>query len=389
MVNRKRRKKGGAGNTWIKWLLLFWFTGALYVISLWFLGFIGRDLSVSIGVTLIIFGAIGYGLIMVLLQPGRLKPLQNGLSQEGELLRTRENPFLQWIVIAFTSLAALSLLMTWGYRKFRPFPRDEVNKTVEEVNQRVMYWSMEPSHIILHSSRQSSRLRMQAGSRSLGCAEQPKAQFVISIKDLYRDSAYLFEACEYTLETGGDPTKVTTSNICDFINERYTGKYPLLEAMREASIEIPGPRGIRFAKLPAGEAAVELAYMLIKVIRASGSCAEVLVKGYADGQMTEWARVLKPGRYYYREIPIYPMIDPGSGNSFGYVRNAEMHHIPESYTNRDLPNLRAMFVKEDLIAPFLSACNTWGNVQISILEGYEFTDWNPLERKVQVYLVLF
>ncbi len=93
---------------------------------------------------------------------------------------------------------------------------------------------------------------------------------------------------EYTLETGGDSTKVTTSNICDFINERYTGKYPLLEALRGASVEISGPRGVVSAKLPAGEVAVELAYMLIKVIRASGSCAEVLVKDYADGQMTEW-----------------------------------------------------------------------------------------------------
>jgi hypothetical protein len=66
-----------------------------------------------------------------------------------------------------------------------------------------------------------------------------------------------------------------------------------------------------------------------------------------------------------------------------------MRHVPESYTNRDLPNLRAMFVKENLIAPFLSTCNTWGNVQTSNLAGYEFTDWNPLERKVQVYLVVF
>jgi hypothetical protein len=230
---------------------------------------------------------------------------------------------------------------------------------------------------------------MQVGLRSLGCAEQPKAQFVISINNLYRDTAYLFESCEYTLETGGDLTKVTTSNICDFINERYTEKYPLLEAMREASIEISGPRGVVSAKLPAGEVAVELAYMLIKVIRASGSCAEVLVKGYADGQMTEWTRELKSGKYHYLEIPIYPMTNPGSENPFEYVRNIEIRHVPESYSNRDLPNLRAMFVRDNLIVPFLSACNTWGNVQVSILEGYEFTDWNPLERKVQVYLVLF
>jgi hypothetical protein len=114
-----------------------------------------------------------------------------------------------------------------------------------------------------------------------------------------------------------------------------------------------------------------------------------LVKGYADGQMTGWTRELKPGNYHYPEIPIYPMTNPGSENSFEYVRNIEMRQVHECYTNQDLPNLRAMFVKENLIAPFLSACNALGNVQVSILEGYEFTDWNPLERKVQVYLVLF
>lgn len=385
MVNRKRHKKGSSENTLIKWLVLFWFIGAGYVAVLWYTGFGGRDLGVrAVGVTLIIFGIVGYVLIKLLLWPSRPK-----LSQTGELPRPKDSRLPQVIVIMIVLLAALSLLIVWGYKTFKPFPHEAVNKTVEEVNQRVMYWRMEPSQIIFQSSQQLSRLRMQVGLRSLGCAEQPKAQFVISINDIYRDTAYLFEACEYTLETGGDPTKVTTSNICDFINERYTGKYPLLEALREASIEISDPRGIVSAKLPAGEVAVELAYMLIKVIRASGSCAEVLVKGYADGQITEWTRELKSSGYYYREIPIYPMANPGSENPFEYVRNIETRHVPEVYTNRDLPNLRAMFVKENLIAPFLSACNTGGNVRVSILEGYEFTNWNPLERKVQVYLVLF
>jgi hypothetical protein len=57
MANRKRRREEGSGNTWIKWLLLFWFIGAGYVAFLWYIGFGGRDLGVrAIGVTLIIFG---------------------------------------------------------------------------------------------------------------------------------------------------------------------------------------------------------------------------------------------------------------------------------------------------------------------------------------------
>jgi hypothetical protein len=384
MANRKPRKSSDQVNKLIKWLMLFWVIGSGYLFFLWYTGLSRHDL-VQVGMTIIIFGVVGSFLIKFLLLRNRSKPPQTQAGALQPLIKNR-----LWLVTAIMiiSLATLSLMLIWGFRKFRPFPHEEVNKVVEEVNQRVVYWRIEPSHLIFTSSR-SARMKMQVGTGSFGCAETPKAQFVLSIKDIYKDTAYLFESTEYTLETGGDLTKVSTADICDFINNHYTGKYPLLEALRESSFEISDPRGIVSLKLPIGGVTVELAYMLIKIIKASGSCAEIMVKGYADGKVTEWGRELSPGRYHYKEIPVYPKVDPGSENPFKYFRTVEMRTVPEVYTNQDLPNLRAMFVKENLIIPFLSDCNKLGNIQVSILDGYEYARWSPMERKVQVYLVLF
>jgi flagellar basal body-associated protein FliL len=368
----------------IKWLMMFWVVGAVYLVFLWYAGF-SKHLVAS-GVTIIVFGIVGYGLIKYLLLRSKSKPPQN---QAGILQPQRKSRLWLVTAIILISLATLSLMVIWGFRKFRPFPYEEVNRAVEEVNQRVVYWRMEPSRLNFNSSPRSARMKMQVGTGSFGCAETPKAQFVISVKDIYKDTAYLFESSEYTLETGGDLTKVSTADICDFINNRYTGKYPLLEALRDASFDISDPRGIVSLKLPVGAVTVELAYMLIKIMQVSGSCAEIMVKGYADGKVTEWSRELRPGNYHYREIPVYPTVDPGSENPFEYFRSIEVRLVPEEYTNRDLPNLRAMFVKENLIIPFLSDCNKLGNVQVSILDGYEYARRNPMERKVQVYLLLF
>jgi hypothetical protein len=105
--------------------------------------------------------------------------------------------------------------------------------------------------------------------------------------------------------------------------------------------------------------------------------------------MSEWSKYLKPGRYAYREIPIYPKANFDSLNPYEYIRSTVIYQVPQSYTNRDLPNLRAMFVKEDLIDPFLSGCNTSQNVETHILEGHEFAEIDQLKRKAQIYILLF
>jgi hypothetical protein len=86
---------------------MFWLIGAGYVAFFWYTGFGGRDLSLgAVGVTLIVFGIVGYVLIKVLLWPSQPKP-----SHTGELSHPRDNRLPQVIVIMIASLAALSLLM--------------------------------------------------------------------------------------------------------------------------------------------------------------------------------------------------------------------------------------------------------------------------------------
>jgi len=230
---------------------------------------------------------------------------------------------------------------------------------------------------------------LQADMVYRGCAEKPRAQYLITTKDSFKDTVYLFDTTEYTLEVSSELTHFSTVNVCNYNSKNYKGRYPFREPLREFYYEDYYPSGIVSVKLPADQVAVELAYMLMKVIQASGSCAEVLIRGYADGEVMNWSRGLRHGKYHYRDIQVYETSRPSSENTFEYFSTKKMLPVPEVYNNSYLPNLRAMFVKENIIIPTLSACKAMNNVQVSILDGYQFTRWNPLERKVHVYLMLY
>lgn len=291
--------------------------------------------------------------------------------------------------IAVALIAGIMLASIWGYRRYRPFPYDEVRRLPEEINRQVVYWRMEPSYLLFKSEAQISRPNMQSGFSYFGCGDQPKAQFVLSINDAYQGLSYLFEAYEYTLETGGDSTRLPIQDICQFINKNYDENSPVLEAIRRVPIDYSVPVGPGNLKVSLNALVVELAYAILKIARTTGSCTEVLVKGYADGQMMVWERPLKAGRYSYQNISFYPRLDRNSENPFEYIRRIETYQTPQFYQNQDLPNLRAKFIKEEMIDPFISQCGQLTKEQVRILEGYEFSHRDPAVRKAQIYIVVF
>lgn len=262
----------------------------------------------------------------------------------------------------------------------------DVKTAVREANNSAEYWEFQDNHDLILHSPIARNFKMQAGNLLRKCTDVPKAAFLLSVKDQFAKSAFLFDSEKYTIDIGGDPTKINNFNVCNVIEQRLDVKNHFLELFRQMKITVPVYK-LPVEGVPVGELAIELVYMVAKLVRAYGSCVEVLVKGYADGQDGDWKHSQEKD-YYYPEISIYPKAS-NTGFEFNHVRTQVRLPSDGSYTNKDLPNLRARFVQKELIERSLSSCKGLPNVTSQILEGHEFKQKNPSDRKVQIFVVLF
>lgn len=394
-------------NSTSAWLMLFGI-GVGNVVLLRYLDINLRSLVIF---NLIMFGLVIYSLTKQPKKPETPKPQCPGFNQINLQLEAKNSepkpppppppPPGIYIVLKFifalSVIVSFSVVVVFMMRDWlkSPVSNEKIESAVAEAKGRAIYWQMEPSNISIKPDSVFDTIRLQANLVSKGCAEKPRAQYMPTIRDIFKETVYLFDPTEYTLNIDDELTRFTTAGVCNYTKRWYDGKKIIRRPFRDPYLDDYDywgeyhPYHLDTLKLPAGRVAVELVYMLMKVIQASDSCVEVLVRGYADGQDMKWKKALRPGKYLYREIQTYNPYNPVSDQAFKYSATKEVYRVGEEYKNADLPNLRAMFVKENIIVPTLTACNSMNNVQVSILNGHDFIRLNPLERKVHVYLMVY
>jgi hypothetical protein len=375
--------------------------------------YLGVNLRILVALNLVIFFVF---LISTLTKPQKKeeekKPQCPGFNQINLQLEAKNSecqppkpptppPHPTCVPIVFKFLAYVTVIVSIsgggvyvGRYWFKSVSNEKIESAVAEVNGRAIYWKIEPSNISIKADSIFDTMRLQANMVSQGCAEKPRAQYMLTIRDIFKETVYLFDDTEYTLNIDEELTRFTTAGVCNYNKRWYDGKKIIRRPFRDPYLDDYDywgeyhPYHLDTVKLPVGRVAVELVYTLMKVIQASGSCAEVLVRGYADGQNMKWQKALH-GKYNYQKIPVYHPYVPVSEHAFQYSATKEDYPVPKFYKNGHLPNLRAMFVKENIIIPTLSACNAMNKVQVSILDGHDFIRLNPLERKVHVYLIVY
>lgn len=380
-MSKKRKKSQPSESSGLaKYLLAFYVAGAAVVFVLYKIGSSSNEL-LKISSAIFASGIAGYWIIRLLVWFNQKEVVNLPAIQHQVWL-------LPGLLISLAILCVLASLL-WIIPKYWPLPVNDLQQTARQINNRVTYWKIAPIRLSFKAAPQTSRLKNQITLANLGCSSEPKAQFVITPQSTAEGLAFQFSAYEYTFETGGDPTKLPNTDICEFINSRYDEKSPFLEALKRVNIEYSIPVGPGKFKVSINELSAELIYAIMALHKAAGSCTEVLVKGYADGQITPWALPIKSGKYQYQYLEVYPAVDPQSQNPLEYKHELSPYPIGDSYDNRKLPNLRAEFVKEELIRPMLKACNTWKEISVQIIDGYEFSQWNPEDRKVQIYVMIF
>lgn len=268
-------------------------------------------------------------------------------------------------------------------KKNVPLPEQEVHQTVDDIRQR------------------SSFVRLTEGFLVFDDERKPKFQYLLTLEprsDRPEDAIYLFPVKKYIIETNnGDQTLIPTAGLCSLVDAIYDRKDPILEALKE--VKVGGKVTVPIWKIGNGEVElsnltpllVELLYSIRKFAELKSTHAEFMVKGYADGKLSDWSEPLLAKPYDYTEINLYPAaVDPNSITQNIYHRLESPKFVSATYVNNDLPNLRANFVKKELIDPYLGLCTSAVKPESHILEGRaNMKPDEPFERKVQVYIMIY
>jgi hypothetical protein len=249
--------------------------------------------------------------------------------------------------------------------------REHLASAMEQINQ-----SLEVSEVV-------------RGGPELVGAPIPFATYTVRVIQEPPKEIYFFDLQEYTIDIGSG---AETGRLCEKVaaavpqKKESTGSEVLDQG--EVSVGI-GPIGVQ---APASAYWNDLGRILgIAVREGKFSRLEILVKGFADGTISKWKLGLEAYPYDFHEIHILPQLDPKSSRTPRRFASAPSKFlIGDQYSNEDLGNLRAAFVMQDIVDPMLTTCLKELDVEVEILEGYTSRHpRNPLQRKVEVYLLFY
>ncbi|HEY0020140.1 MAG TPA: hypothetical protein VGC13_27845 [Longimicrobium sp.] len=198
---------------------------------------------------------------------------------------------------------------------------------------------------------------------------------------------YLFRLREYWIEIGNDPEKIHTPAICSRLDSILDSRLPVAEIVKDLNLEFGAKVGPTIGT--SLETFVDLWIMSTRYSRIRNSRALIAVRGYADGERSRWTDTLR-SKYLYEHIAVLPPADPGNDVASEYRMAESTIEIQDRvYDNTTLPDLRAEFVKREIIARTLSMCGGYES-DVRVIKGHTFaTADQPQERKVQVFVYLF
>ena len=307
--------------------------------------------------------------------------------------RVESKSSLLWAVIAGVSLliAVLScgsLAFVWlndSDKEGAYATKNEIQQFTVDLNKKLTYLSVTDTHNIV-------TLLNGDGSRS----DPPTAQYLVSVQDKYVGQISIFRATEYIMSS--DPLKIDASvrNLCGTIDKTLEEQDEILQALQNTQTKINlsmsfwGVLDAGIELNPPKAMLVELASILRALTGLKVRKVEVLIKGYADGQRNIWSAHLLPDPYHYDVVNVYPRAESDRIDSFQFIKIEKPKRIEDNYSNKDLPELRARFVRENFIAKFLESCGT-AETEGHILEGYADTSsviYEP-DRKAQIFINIY
>jgi hypothetical protein len=291
---------------------------------------------------------------------------------ERNLKKERRRSYKPVILTSVGIISILALSLLYGSFRLKGIPK--IEEEIKDINNRLTFTVIEEEKALNINDDKSHILKINLR------------------KEFLSDTlTQMFKRYEYTIETGGDFNQIPSSEICVIIDSIRNSKSEKIKSIIERLKIDVKLSGFKFFEIEISGLQVLLAEVFFTLATINDKHEfDIFLKGYADGYSKEWNRKLSSNKLYnYRSIDIIPTLDSNSLNPVNYSGPEISYTIGAEYGNKDLPNLRAKFVKEDLLPKVTRSCADKIR-QVKILEGYEFShDYiDSTKRMVQFYLRL-
>ncbi len=271
--------------------------------------------------------------------------------------------FKKWWV--YLPVAAVILLMIFRVL----FQGLSLEKCIRKLNMRLTYFEVmsKPKFSIL--------------------GQGPMEEYEIKLRQEYSGKIQYFDSKMYTIQN------IERPDLCAIIDTiQNTGSEKIIDVLKRMNINADISLG-KIVNLKADG----LQYLIPELQCILGVVGkdypvDIYIRGFADGYRTEWEGTIKNNPVYsYDSIPYLPTIDIGLESPFRYASKESFYHLPKNgtYTNKDLPNLRAMFVKKQVVEPLIEDSTCSKKVSsVHILDGFEYekNTHDSMLRKVQIFI---
>jgi len=198
---------------------------------------------------------------------------------------------------------------------------------------------------------------------------------------------YFFDVTKYEIENGGD---FNYAALGDAINRAYTKHTSFPD---EISVNVGLGTVVTGGLSVPVKTLMELLGLVHEVVELRVDHVEIAIKGYADGEMSPaWRRKIKPLPDEYHAFPVLRASNEEKRNWLFYRMPEQRRTVSDPYTNDDLPDLRAEFLRREFVEQVVNHPENRNRdrCRVYVLHNTPLRDANKAEfRKAQVYVMVY
>jgi hypothetical protein len=208
---------------------------------------------------------------------------------------------------------------------------------------------------------------------------------------------YWFKITDYRLDWTGDRSAINLEQLALDIDRSYETR----TSFSKAAERLTGSATVGVSAGPFGSGSVTMSGPLDALLEVLGLVrgvtklnverVEIAIKGYADGQQTQdWKRAVSQLPTQYRRFQVLGPSEEKNDNWIFYHKPEIEREIVDPYSNDDLPDLRAQYIRNEFIEPFVQRVANKDRCHVYVLHNKPIGDpKKPEWRKAQVYLMVY
>lgn len=284
------------------------------------------------------------------------------------------------IIVVLSAVIGIARYTSPPREKGESVTEEQVEQTVSDLNRRLTYLAVvrtDPAITFVND---------------VGAAqEKVVAQYAITFQGDPIGEVGIFKSEQYMIRIDDDPVKIRdVAKVCSAVDEMLEEKDEILRALKDSKVSYElslgffGTGGYEFT--PPKKMLFELIATLRQLTGLKAKKVEVLIRGFADGQKKPWSRPLYKD-YPFDTVNVYMPREAWRLNWLEYITKETPVSIDNPYTNKDLPELRARFVKEELIDKVLARCDSYAKPEVHILKGRADEEWPVVSKRKALFFV--